>query len=147
MNIQALAQRVTRKYGTNDPEIILQTLQIKIFELPMFGIRGIYKRVKRNTIVFVNSELQERERFFVLAHELGHHLLHRGDNRVYLDRCTFYETSRYEKEADLFAVCLMAYDLEEPLDTDMTVDVFASKLGIPRDLAEAYFCEFFGMKF
>ena len=49
----------------------------------MIGIRGIYKRIEGNTIVFVDSNLDERTRTFVLAHELGHHLLHKGTNRIF----------------------------------------------------------------
>ena len=81
------ARAVIRKYGDNNPKNILESQGVKLFFLPMIGIRGIYKRIEGNTIVFVDSNLDERTRTFVLAHELGHHLLHKGTNRIFLDRC------------------------------------------------------------
>ncbi len=139
MTIQAVAKRLAKKYGTANPQTILEAMYIKIFEFPMTGIRGIYKRIKRNTVVFVDSGLSEEDRTFVLAHELGHHMLHRGDNRVFLDSCTLFRAGRYENEADLFAVCLLAEGIDDIPDDGMTVDVFAARLGISRHLAEAYF--------
>lgn len=141
MNMLARVQKLVCKLGTNNPEEILNTLGVKILELPMRGIRGIYKRLKRNTFVVVDCDLDEREKNFVLAHELGHHILHRGDNRVYLDRCTLYTSSRYEKEADLFAVCLMAPNPEDFIFEDSSIEAVACRIGISQKLAEKYLLE------
>lgn len=141
MKILELAQRVQRKYGTNNPSEILSALGVKVFYIPMSGVRGIYKRIERNTIVFADSDLDERDTQFVLGHELGHHLLHRGENRVFLDRCTYAKTSVQEHEADLFSVCLMAPYPCEVLSEQCTVDTVACLLGVRHDLAEAYIQE------
>ena len=69
------ARAVIRKYGTNDPESILELLKVKLFFLSMSGIRGIYKRIEGHTIVFVDSNLDERTRTFCcLPTSWGHHL-------------------------------------------------------------------------
>ena len=101
MTILQRAQRIAEKYGTTDPQKILTAMRIKVFEVPIHGIRGMYKQLKRNTFVFVDSSLDDHERRFVLGHELGHHLFHRGQNRVFMDRCTLQVTSRPEIEAHL----------------------------------------------
>lgn len=138
MNMLTRVQRLIKKLGTNDPEILLNTLGVKILEFPMTGLRGIYKRVQRNTVVIVDNQLEPRERSFVLAHELGHHILHRGDNRVYLDRCTLFKSSRYEKEADLFAVCLLAPDLSEVIMEEDTLSDISCRIGVSEEIAEIY---------
>ena len=105
MNMFETVRAVIESNGTNAPEEILSSDGVKIFQLPMSGLRGIYKALHGIPMVFVDSGLDERQMRFVLAHELAHHLFHRGLNRVFLDRCTFMKTDLYEREADLFAVC------------------------------------------
>ena len=135
------ARAVIRKYGDNNPKNILESQGVKLFFLPMIGIRGIYKRIEGNTIVFVDSILDERTRTFVLAHELGHHLLHKGTNRIFLDRCTLLKTSRYEDEADLFATCLLAPWPDDVLFEGETMDDLATRIGVRREVAEMYLNE------
>ncbi len=138
MTILQRAQRIAKKYGTTDPQEILTAMQIKIFEVPMHGVRGMYKQLKRNTFVFVDSNLDEHERRFVLGHELGHHLFHRGQNRVFMDRCTLQVTSRPEIEADTFAVCLMAPDPTAVIYDGESCEQLAARLGVDTRLAALY---------
>ena len=138
MTILQRAQRIAEKYGITDPQEILTAMRIKIFEVPMHGVRGMYKQLKRNTFVFVDSGLNDLERRFVLGHELGHHLFHRGQNRVFMDRCTLQVTSRPEVEADTFSVCLMAPDPAEVLFDGESTDQLAARLGVSTRLAELY---------
>lgn len=143
MTILELAQKIEREYGTNHPDEILACMGVKVFEIPMSGVRGMYKRVKRNTIVFADSGLDERTRQFVLGHELGHHLLHRGENRVFLDRCTAFVTSIPEKQADTFSVCLMATCPQDVLWNEeyVTAERVACRLGVEKRIAQLYIDE------
>ena len=141
MTILQRAQRSAEQYGTTDPQKILTAMRIKIFLVPMYGIRGMYKQLKRNTFVFVDSGLNDCERRFVLGHELGHHLFHRGQNRVFMDRCTLQVTSRPEIEADTFSVCLMAPDPAEVLFDGETTDQLAARLGVNVQIAELYYSQ------
>lgn len=143
MTILELAQKIERKYGTNRPDEILACMGVKVFEIPLSGVRGMYKRVRRNTIVFVDSGLDERMRQFVLGHELGHYLLHRGENRVFLDRCTAFVTSIPEKQADTFSVCLMATCPQDMLWNEeyVTAERVACRLGVEERIAQFYINE------
>ena len=134
-------QRLTKRYGTNNPKTILQAMGIDIIYCPLNGLRGIYKRIERNNIIFINDNLTQQDETFVLGHELGHYILHRGVNRMFMEQCTFFRTSRYENEANLFSVCLMAPEPTEIINTDDTIDTIAFKVGVTRNLANLYWQE------
>lgn len=54
--------------------------------------------------VNVHFDLQTRR--FIIAHEIGHYLLHYHDN-PYIRREFLYQVNREEAEADFFASCLL----------------------------------------
>ena len=54
--------------------------------------------------------MPENERAFVCAHELGHMFLHKKSNAVYMDTKTYFNTNRYEIEANTFAAELLIPD-------------------------------------
>lgn len=47
---------------------------------------------------------------FECAHEMGHMLLHKNANTIFMDSRTMLNTNRYEKEADIFAMNLLVGD-------------------------------------
>lgn len=142
MNMFETVRAVIEANGTSDPEEILLANGVKIFQLPMTGLRGVYKVLHDIPMVFVDSELEERQKRFVLAHELAHHLFHRGLNRVFLERCTFMKTDCYEREAELFAACLLCQDPEEYIFEGETVEDLAHRTGFSEDVARLYFREY-----
>lgn len=142
MNMFETVRAVIEANGTSDPEEILLANGVKIFQLPMTGLRGIYKALHDIPMVFVDSELEERQKRFVLAHELAHHLFHRGLNRVFLERCTFMKTDCYEREAELFAACLLCPYPEEYIFEGETVSDLAHRAGFSDDVTQLYLREY-----
>lgn len=142
MNMFDTARAVIEANGTSNPEQILLANGVKIFQLPMTGLRGIYKALHGIPMVFVDSALDERQSRFVLAHELAHHLFHRGLNRVFLERCTFMKTDCYEREAELFAACLLCPYPEEYIFEGETVSDLAHRTGFSQEVAKLYLREF-----
>ncbi|MCI6958942.1 MAG: ImmA/IrrE family metallo-endopeptidase [Oscillospiraceae bacterium] len=142
MNMFETVRAVIEANGTSDPEEILLANGVKIFQLPMTGLRGIYKAMHDIPMVFVDSELEERQKRFVLAHELAHHLFHRGLNRVFLERCTFMKTDCYEREAELFAACLLCPYPEEYIFEGETVSDLAHRAGFSDDVTQLYLREY-----
>lgn len=128
-----ICKALTKKYKTNDPFQLCEELHIVVMSMPMEDIRGLFMRLKRRNIIWLDQSLDERERRFVCAHELGHFILHKHINRTFLDTKTFMKTSSYEKEADLFACCLLHPDscLEEY--EGWTVEQIASFWGMPEE--------------
>ena len=107
-NIKLRVKNLVKKTGTANPLEIAAMLRIPVAytELPD-KIRGYLVRpVRRKTI----------EIYIVVAHELGHALMHGATNTFHADTI-FYSRSRDEFEANLFALYLLSYsyDIDERL--------------------------------
>ena len=136
MDLKRTATSLVRKYGTRDPFRIADAMGISIVRVPLNGIRGFYQYVKRCRIIYISSDLCEADARFVCAHELGHVLLHRGYNRIFMDSHTYFPTSRYELEANRFAVDLLFDDDDLREFLEHPVQVAADCMGISVSLAQ-----------
>lgn len=134
--IKRLVSYYTRICGTNDPRRIAEYLGIHIIIAPLGNAAGYYKYMKRIRFIFINEDILENEAQFrvVMAHELGHALLHRNENCTFMARHTLLSTSRIEQEANLFAAQLLIPDdaLEDYIG--YTQEQFCSATGYPREL-------------
>ena len=136
MDQKHIADSLVRKFGTRDPYRIADALGFVVIHTPLQGIRGFFQHLKRCYIIYIDSGLQEWEARFVCAHEIGHALMHRGYNRIFMDTHTYFTSNRYEIEANHFAVDLLFDDddlrdfLEHPLQ------LAADCMGISTELAE-----------
>ena len=135
MNIKKIANRLAKKCNSRNPLEIAKALGFIVIHTPLSGIRGFYQYEKRCHIIYIDSTLPEETARFVCAHELGHAVLHHKLNRIYLDKCTHFVTSRYEKEADRFAVQLLyedgdLFDLQE-----LPISTVSVCLGVSEELA------------
>ena len=59
---------------------------------------------------FFNEDLEEKEMLLVMAHELGHAIMHRKENCYFIRNKTLLLTSRIEIEANTFAAELLIPD-------------------------------------
>lgn len=62
---------------------------------PLNGVRGFYQYFQRNHIIYIDENLSDSEKRFVCAHELGHMLLHKKANALFMDTHTFFNTEKY----------------------------------------------------
>lgn len=136
MDHKRVADALVRKYGTHDPFRIAREMGLLVIQTPLQGIRGFYQYVKRCGILYIDSGLGEREARFVCAHELGHALLHRGTNRIFMDTHTHFVVNRYEIEADRFAVDLLFDDDDLREFLEHPVQVAADCMGVSVALAQ-----------
>ncbi len=136
MDIKCLAERLVRKFGSRDPFRIADELGYTIIYTPLVGVRGFYQYLKRCHIIYLDSELDEDTARFVCAHELGHSILHRGLNRIFMDTRTFIVTSRYETEANRFAVDLLHSDEDLQSYLSRSYECAATYMGVSVQLAE-----------
>lgn len=131
-----IVNQLTSKYGTRDPVKIAEAMNYLIIHVPLNGVRGFYQYVKRNHIIYLDSNLADQEIRFVCAHELGHSLLHRSANRIFMDTRTFLKTSHYEREADEFAAELILPDDEISECAHLTVSQIAMCYGLREALVQ-----------
>lgn len=136
MEQKRIAESLAKQYQTRDPFEIARSLGYIVLWVPLSGIRGFHQYVKRCHIIYIDRNLSEEEARFVCAHELGHAILHKGLNRIFMDTSTFFEVNRYEIEADRFAVDLLFSDDDLYDFLEQPVQVVADCLGICTELAE-----------
>lgn len=131
------AAYLKRKFHTDDPFNIASMLGIEIFNMPLGKISGYYKYLKKHKCIFLNSDISDRNFLkLVMAHELGHAVMHPKDNCYFMENKTFLLTSKNEIEANKFAVELLISDeiLEE--HKDLTMNQISKLLGYHEKLIE-----------
>lgn len=120
MTIKQKANSLARKYNSRNPLEIIKNLNVILVYYPLKDVRGFYQFFQRNNIIYIDGNLPENEQIVVCAHELGHMLLHKNSNALFMDTRTHFVTTKYENEANTFAAELLIPDeiiLENP---DMT---------------------------
>lgn len=122
MDIKARVNRLVRFYKTRDPFEMIKGMNIILVNYPLEGVRGFYQYFQRNNIIYLDEKISDSERRFVLAHELGHMILHKKSNAIFMDTRTQFNTSKYEQEANLFAMELL---LPDQILTDYITDGFS----------------------
>ncbi|MCI7739331.1 MAG: ImmA/IrrE family metallo-endopeptidase [Lachnospiraceae bacterium] len=136
MNISSKVKSLVRKYGTRNPFEIIKSMNVIVVFYPLEGVKGFYQYFQRNNIIYIDERLPDHEKLFVCAHELGHMLMHKKANAIFMDSRTKLNTDKYETEADQFAMNLLISDemIEERLD--FTTSQFSRLFGYERKLIE-----------
>lgn len=136
MDIKRIIEKLARRFGTHDPFRIAEELGYTIICTPLVGVRGFYQYLKRCPIIYLDSELDDSTAQFVCAHEIGHSILHRGNNRIFMDTRTFFVAGRYENEANCFAVNLLYSDDDLQPYLSRSIDRTAAYMGVSYELAK-----------
>ena len=110
MNIKKKVLALVRKHQSRNPFEIIKGMNVILIFAPLYGVRGFYQYFQRNNIIYIDEALSKEEQIFVCAHELGHMVLHRKVNAVFMDTRTYLGTSSYEMEANKFAMELLVSD-------------------------------------
>lgn len=109
-NIIAASEKLIRKYQTNDPFIIAKALGIEIlYSDKLKRLKGMYRIIKRNRFIILNSKNSTEINRIVCAHELGHDRLHKvyADSEAFQEFTLYDMSSQYEYEANIFAANLL----------------------------------------
>ena len=136
MNIKRLVNSLVRKHKTRDPFEIIENLNAIVVFHPLQGVRGFYQYFQRNNIIYIDETLSEHEQRLVCAHELGHMLLHKKSNAIFMDSRTQLNTTKYEIEADRFAMDLIMSDEEIEEHLYLTTAQFSRLFGYSKKLIE-----------
>lgn len=139
-------KKVKKKYNEDDPVRLCKDMGIvvlyKSFGTAPNAIKGFYFECKRIKTITVNSDLPAIIQRIIIAHELGHAMLHRTEGMsAFHDVAMFDESSMMEKEANLFAAEYLMDDKDvlHALNRDTTFFSAASLLCVPAELLDFKF--------
>lgn len=112
MDIKKSVNYYIRKVGSHDPFEIADALNITVTYENLGTINGYYNKQLRMKQIHINYNLEDNERLFTAAHELGHAILHPNTNTPFLRSCTYFSIDKLENEANKFAIELLIPDEE-----------------------------------
>ena len=132
------ANKLFVKLGTRDPFEIVKAMGIELIVKELGSLKGFYKTIYGIPFIFLNKSLDKKTARIVLAHEIGHHILHKEFSAFRFEETSLFSpASRREYEANLFAAELMISDenVEEALEYGGTVQSLALSLSVNEDFA------------
>ena len=94
--------------------------------------------LKNHRYIFLNEDLSPHEQKLVMAHELGHAILHRKENCYFIRNKTLLLNSKNEIEANKFAIELLLPDeiLNDYIESGYTIEQVARITGYYQKLIE-----------
>lgn len=138
MYIRDIVNSICCKYDTRDPFELADCLGIRINYCELGSIRGFFVLKNRIKQVFLNYNLTDYEKRFVLSHEIGHSLLHPDQNTMFLQN-TFFSANRLEIEANRFAIELLMSDEDIQEHWEYTLNEWSMFYGLPPEIIELRF--------
>lgn len=138
MYIRDIVDSICCKYDTRNPLELADCLGIRINYCELGSIRGFFVFKNRIKQIFLNYNLPNYEKRFVLAHEIGHSLLHPEQNTMFLQN-TFFSTSKLEIEANRFAIELLMSDEDIQEHWEYTLNEWSMFYGLPPEIIELRF--------
>ncbi len=134
INIHARAKHLIKRHGTRNPIRIAKDIGIYVKYKHYTDTKGYFIKIHRNKFIVVNSALNEFEKRIVMAHELGHALLHNDKDVYFIKEHTLFPVGRLEAQANKFAAELLISDDE--IRKDWTIQQMSCWLGVPEELVK-----------
>lgn len=136
MTIREQVDKLVKFYKTRDPFEMIKGMNVILVYYPLENVRGFYQYFQRNNIIYIDERLPRHEQLFVLAHEFGHMFLHKKSNFIFMDTKTHFNTTKYENEANKFAMELLIDDEFLKEHRDLTTEQLSRMLGYYEKLIE-----------
>lgn len=136
--IKKEVNRLKKKHKTSDAKTIALGEDIEVIYSPL-KIWGMYKYMKKNKVIFINSLLSEPEQNIVLEHELGHAVLHPKSECFFSDATNYLSKIKVEYEANLFLAEFSIDDIDELELKGYSIDQIASKFNVPKEIVRLKF--------
>lgn len=97
---------------------------------------GCYMFLKNHRCIFLNENLSHAEKKLIMAHELGHAIMHRKQNCYFIRNKTLLLNSKTEREANMFAAELLIDDELIMEHRDFTIAQLSRLTGYEEKLIE-----------
>lgn len=134
LDVRPYVDNIYKKCKTRNPYKIADDMDVIVHYMNLGqSTRGLCHYKKRIKQIFLHENLQECEERFVLAHELGHLIMHPNHNAPFL-QTTFFSRNRYEIEANKFASELIIPDSAFKEYRDYTIGQIAGLYGLPVEI-------------
>jgi Zn-dependent peptidase ImmA (M78 family) len=137
--IKNIVQKLIKKYKTNNIYELAECLNVVLIIKPLGSTAGSYFYARRNKVIFINSALNEYERIIVLAHEIGHSILHKRTNCYFMKNKTLMLTCKVEREANIFAAEYLIRDTILEDYEGFTIEQIANSENISLNLLKLKF--------
>lgn len=122
-------ENLIKKAGSNDLDDIISYLGIKIIKESK---KSFYCQIKDKKYIYLEAKAPDDLRPFILAHELGHAILHQEEINHY-SPLSITKTAT-EREADYFAFKILGLEID-PI-YDYTISQYATMLKVNEDTIE-----------
>lgn len=145
MNYKRKAKYYIQKYKTRDPFTIAKELGIiiKYKYLSNNSPRGLFKKILKRKFIILNMTriTSNNDLKMVMAHELGHAILHSSDSTFFLHDHTLYARGKFEREANIFAaeILIDINSLDEHSVYNYSIDQLAIYFNVPVELVKVKF--------
>ena len=111
-NIRLRVNNLIKKYNTKNPLKLCEKLNIHVLFTDLGSLKGYYKHPRGIKIIVVNSELSKFTQKIVLAHELGHAILHSSRSVALMHNKILHYSSTVENEANKFAAEFLLHNYD-----------------------------------
>lgn len=132
MDVSNEVNELIKKFNTSNVREIAEYLGISI-EYQDFKAKTLDSRiiiVNGVGYIFLRNELNELYENFLIAHELGHYILHYDKDISFNFLRRIYKT-RLEKEANEFACTLLLHDELNNIKSVENIEFLVKEKGIP----------------
>lgn len=132
MNIEYKVKDLIKKYNISNIKELVDHLDISI-EYQDFKAKTLDSRliiVDSKGYIFVRSDLDCAYENFLIAHELGHYVLHYDENISFNFLRRVYKT-RLEREANEFAIRLLMFEELHNIKDIENIEFIVKEKGIP----------------
>ena len=135
-DIKKLVSYYKKKFDTSNPFEIAKQLHIEVLIGDIGSRDGCYMYLKKHKCIFLSENLDEHLQNFVMAHELGHAIMHPKQNCYFIRNNTFLLNSKTENEANKFAIELLVSDQDIEEKRNFTLEQISRSLGYDQQLIE-----------
>ena len=140
-------KKTVKKYDETDPIRLADAMKIIVSYKPMGTdegcIKGFFVIAKRIKHITINSDLPEELQKVILAHEIGHAVLHKEDAQVaaFHELMLFDGVDHKEYEANIFAseLLLSNEDVMDAINEDQFFFDAARQLCVPPEMLDFKF--------
>ena len=138
-DVKYLVEKLIKRYETTNPVQLCQALGIHLLQADIQPIKGYYTNSNRIKMITTAYGLSDKEKNIVIAHELGHSILHNDISTTFYHNFTRLNVARIENEANVFAMYLTLKNHEYELEYINNMQEISSITGLDIDLLYRFY--------